>query len=181
MLIDHAQPARRHDDVRGKAALNIVARHLLVRADRRLASLAGVALTARDHRRNDNRAVGEPERIRASVDDMAANFMAKRQRQFMLGADAVVIIAKIGVANPAAGDFDQDFVGGERADFEFHRNKRLACARHHPADWLGAHRSALQIGRRALAGPARGLDLHSSLADRWNALIKVKEKQKTAF
>ena len=149
MLIDHAQPARRHDDVRGKAALNIVARHLLVRADGRLAALAGVALTARDYRRNDNRAVGEPERIGAGIDDVAANLMAERQRQFVLGADAVVIVAEIGMADPAAGDFDQDFVWCQGTDFEFHRHKGLARARHHPANWLGAHRSALQMDRQA--------------------------------
>jgi hypothetical protein len=32
-----------------------------------------------------------------------------------------------------------------------------------------------------IAGPARGLGIHSSFADRERSLIKVKEKQKNAF
>ena len=147
VLIDDTQPARWHDDVGGEAALNVVARHLLVRADRRLAALAGVALAARDHCGNDDRAVGEPECIGAGIDDVAADLMPERQRQFVLGAHAVVIVAKIGVADATAGDFDQHFVGGERADVEFHRHKRLARAGHHPPNWLGAHRFALHNGR----------------------------------
>ena len=147
VLIDDTQSARRHDDMRGEAAMNIVARHLLVRADRRLAAQAGIALAARDDRRNNNRPVGVPKSIRAGVDDMATDLMPERERQFMLGAHAIVIIAKIGMADPAAGDFDQDFIGARGTDFEFHRDKRLACARHHPTNWFGAHGPALQLGR----------------------------------
>ena len=73
--------------------------------------------------------------------------MPKRQRQFMLGTHTIVIVAKIGMADPASGDFDHDFIGARGADIEFHRDKRLACARHHPTNRLGAHRSALQFGR----------------------------------
>ena len=108
--------------------MNIVAGHFLVGADGRLAALAGIALAARNHRRNDDRAIGAPQSIRAGVDDVAADLVSERQRQLVLGADAVVIIAEIGVADPAAGDFDQDLIAGQGADFEFHRDKRLACA-----------------------------------------------------
>ena len=177
VLVDHAQPVRRHDDVRGKAALNIVARHLLVRADRRLAALAGVAVAARDHRRNNNRAVGEPERIRAGVDDVAADLVPERQRQFVLGAHAVVIIAKIGVADAAAGDFDQDFIGARACRFRI-PSGRKACRRRSSSNEL-AWRSSVCPPEWPLSPSP---DLHAALAfilrsaTAQTSLIKVKEK-----
>ena len=112
VFIDDTKSARRHGDMGGEAAMNIVARHLLVRADRRLAAEASIASAARDHRRNNDRPVGVPKSIRAGVDDMAADLMPERQRQLMLGAHTVIVVAKVGMADPAAGDFDHDFIGG---------------------------------------------------------------------
>src|SRR3990167_5093080 len=54
-LINFAQSATRHHDVRGKAALNVISRHLLRAADRLQAALAQVALATRQHSRYDHR------------------------------------------------------------------------------------------------------------------------------
>ena len=182
VLIDDAQSARRHDDVRGEAALNIVARHLLVRADRRLAALAGVAVAARDHRRNDHRAVGVPERIRAGVDDVAADLVPERQRQFVLGAHAVVIIAEIGVADAAAGDFDQDFIGGRACRYRIPSGQR-ACLRPSSSNELAWRSSVCPPAWPLSPSPDRHAALVFILrsATVETALIKVKEKQKNAF
>jgi hypothetical protein len=109
--------------------------------------------------------------------------MPERQRQRVLGAHAIVIVAQIGVADPATGDFDKDFIGARLANFEFHRHHRLARARHHPTNWLGAHGLILQLARQAhrrtgtrpysmFILPPKTIGL---------ALIKVKEKQKFVF
>src|SRR5512135_3940688 len=97
---------RWHDDMRGEAAMNVIARHFLVRADRPLAAPARIAVAARDDRGNNNCMVGVIESIRAGIDDMTADLVPERERQFMLGAHTIVIIAKIGVADAAASDFD---------------------------------------------------------------------------
>src|SRR6185369_9553694 len=104
MLVDDAQPARRHDDVGGEAAVNIVARHLLMRADGGLAAQAGVAAAAGDNRRHNHRAVGVPEFVGAGLDDMAADLVAEAERQLVLGAHAVVVVAEVGVADAATSD-----------------------------------------------------------------------------
>src|SRR5512139_2186370 len=147
MLIDHTKPARRHGNMSGEAAMNIVARHLLVWADCRLAAEAGIASTAWDYRRNNNRTVGVPDFIFAGLDDVATDLMTERQRQFMLGTHTIVVVAKISVADPASGDFDHDFIRTWGTNIEFRRDKRLARGCHHPTNRLGTHQFALQLGR----------------------------------
>jgi hypothetical protein len=105
--------------------------------------------------------------------------MPERQRQRVLGAHAIVIVAQIGVADPATGDFDKDFIGARLANFEFHRHHRLACARHHPTNWLGAHGSILRAHRRAGTRPYSMFILRPKTIGL--PLIKVKEKQKNVF
>ena len=146
VLVDNAQTARRDDDVGGEAAVNVVARHFLVRADGRLAAQAGVAAAARDDGGDDHRAVGVPKHVRAGFDDVTADFVAEAERQLVLGAHAVVVVAEVGVADAAAGDFDQHFVGARRADVEFHRDHRFARGGHHPTNGFDAHLTALRIG-----------------------------------
>ena len=92
--------------MRREAALNIVARHFLVRADRPLAAAASIAVAARDDRRNNNCVVSVIESVRAGIDNMTADLVPERERQFVLGAYTIVIIAEIGVADAAASDFD---------------------------------------------------------------------------
>jgi hypothetical protein len=49
--------------------------------------------------------VGVIESIRAGIDDMTADLVPERERQFMLGAHTIVIITR-SVWQTAAGDFD---------------------------------------------------------------------------
>ena len=42
-------------------------------------------------------------------DDMAADFVTKAKRQRVIGAHAVIVIAEVGVADAASGDFDYRF------------------------------------------------------------------------
>ena len=121
VLVDFTESERRNDNMGGKAAMDVIAGHLLVRADGRLAAPACVAMTARDHRRHDDRPVDPPHSVRPGIDDMAADLMPERQRQLMLGAHAIVVVAKIGVADAAACDFDEDFVRPGSRRLEFHR------------------------------------------------------------
>jgi len=183
VLIDNTKAARRHSDMCREAAMNIVAGHFLVWADRRLTAEAGITSTARDHRRNNNRMVDVPKFIFAGVDDVATDLMPERQRQFMFGTHTIVIVAEVSVANSTPGDFDHDLIGARGIDIELHRNKRLACARHHPTNRLGAHQSALLIGRPARRWPDTRPQffMYSSIADRRIALIKVKENEKIVF
>jgi hypothetical protein len=119
--------------------MNIVTRHLLIRADCRLAAEAAIAAAARDHRWDYNCTISVPKSIYASVNDMAADLMPKCQRKFMLGTHTIVIVTKISVADSASGDFHHDFIRGWGFNIEFRRDKRLACARHHPTNRLSAH------------------------------------------
>ena len=92
--------------MRREAALNVVARHFLVRADRALAAAASIAVAARDDRRNNNRVISIVESICAGIDNMTADLVPERKRQCMLGAYTIIILAKVRVADAAASDFD---------------------------------------------------------------------------
>ncbi len=59
--------------------------------------------------------------------------MAQRQRQLVLGADAVVVVAEVRVANAASGDLDQNLVRTEGRRLEFLFDKGFALAPHQPA------------------------------------------------
>ena len=50
----------------------------------------------------------------AGRDDAAADLVAERQRQRMVGPHAVVEVAEVGVADAAAGDRDDDLAGTRR-------------------------------------------------------------------
>src|SRR3974390_2478622 len=97
--------------MRGEAAVNIIAWHFLVRTNCSLATSADIAVAARNNRRNNNCPVGVVEGVGTSIDDTTANLVPKRQRQLMFGANAIVIIAEIGVTHPTASNFNQNFVG----------------------------------------------------------------------
>ena len=84
--------------------------------------------------------------ITAAIDHTSADLVTKRERQIVLGADTVIVIAEVGVADAAAGDLDDDFVGAGRADVEFHRDHRFARGGHHPPNGFDAHLTALRIG-----------------------------------
>ena len=113
-LVDLAEPAARHDDVRGEAAVDVVARHLLRAADRRKTALAEVAFAARQHGRDDHRLADPALGAGAGRDDAAADLVAERERQRMVGPHAVVVVAEVGVADAAAGDRDDDLAGTRR-------------------------------------------------------------------
>ena len=111
-------------------------RHLLMGADGRLAAPAGVALAARYHRGHDHRPVDPPQCIRAGVDDVAADLVAQRERKLVLGAHTVIVVAEVGMADPAAGNLDQHLVRAGGKLVELHLDKGLAPAHHHPTNRL---------------------------------------------
>ena len=178
-LIDDAEAVRGHDDMGGEAAVDVVARHFLVRADRCLAAQASVAVAARDDCRDDDGSVRIPKFVRAGFDDVATDLMPERQRQFMLGAHAVVVVAKIGMADPAPGDFDYDLVGSGVAISNSIGTRGLPA----PVIIQRTGLALIRLPSRLVAVPVGGG--HRVVAflvtDREGALIKVKERQKNAF
>ncbi len=80
-------------------------------ADGRAAALAQIAFAAGEHGRHDHRLAEPALGARAGGDDAAADLVAERQRQRMVGAHAVVEVAEVGVADAAAGDRDHHFAG----------------------------------------------------------------------
>ncbi len=143
-FVDRAQPAPGHDDVRREAALDVVARHLLLAADRREAALAQIALAARQHGGNDHGLAHPAFGAGAGRDHVAADLVAERERQRMVGAHAVVEVAEIGVADAAAGDGDHDLA---RPGFgrECRALERRVRRGHQPAVGFDAHRSFLLV------------------------------------
>ena len=61
--------------------------------------------------------------------------MAQRQRQRVVGADAIVIVAEIGVADSTTGNLDDDLVGPRRDGIERDLDQWFALPGHHPSDW----------------------------------------------
>ena len=123
------EPARRHYDVRGEAALDVVAGEDLVRADRAVTVQAGGALAARDDRRHDDVAPQPLCGAIAGRDHGAADLVAEGQRVRVPGWHPVVVEAEVGVTDAAAGDAHEDLARAGRG---------LACDERHrlagPAD-----------------------------------------------
>src|SRR5262245_49231200 len=109
----------------GEATVDVVARHLLVRTNGRLGAATRIAAAARDHRRDDDRSVGPINRVAAGLHYAAADFMAERQGQRVVGANAIVVVAEIRMTDAAAGDLDQHLVLTGRGSVEFLFDKRL--------------------------------------------------------
>ena len=139
LLIDRAQAARRHHDVGGEAALDVVARHDLGATDRAVSRGAELAGAAGHHRRHDHRAADPLSRRAARTHHPAADLVTERERQRLVGAHAVVVVAEVGVADAAAGDLDHHLVGGQLADLELGADHRPTRLHHHPAIRFGAH------------------------------------------
>ena len=153
LLVDRAQTATRHHDVRGEAALDVVARHLLGAADRGQAAPAQVTFAARQHGRHDHRLAEPALGTGAGGDHMAADLVPQRQRQRRIGAHAVVVVAQVGVTDAAAGDPDHDF-SGRRLRFEAGLHQRRVGRGHQPAVGVDAHGG---ISCSTAAGRASGL------------------------
>ena len=132
LLVDFAQAAARHHDVGREAAVNVVAGHLLLAADRGKTAAAEIAFATRQHRRHDDGLAEPLRRVRSGGDDAAADLVAERQRRREIGAHAVVEVAEVGVADAAAGDLD-DHVGGPRLGAERRAGERRAGRSHQPA------------------------------------------------
>src|SRR5579863_563622 len=119
--------------MRRESAMDIVARHFLIGANGRFAAATGVAGTAGNHGGDDDGAVLPPDSIRSGIDDMTADLVSEGQRQFMFGADPVVVVTEIGVANAASGNFDDHLARSGRR-IELGADERSARARHQPSD-----------------------------------------------
>src|SRR5215472_17678454 len=130
LLVDETKTPRRHDNMSRKAAVNIVARHFLVRTNCGLAAAASIALAAGYDRGHDDRATDPLFYVCAAIDHTPADLVTKRERQIVLGADAVVVIAEVGMADAAAGNLD-DFVRCRWRSIKFSGNQRFALAGHH--------------------------------------------------
>ena len=112
--------------------MDVVARHLLLAADVRQAALAKIAFAARQHG-GDDHGLAEPAfRAFAGSNNAAGDFMPECQRQRMSGANAVVKIAEVGVADAAAGDGD-DHLAGPSLRYKRLAAERCANRRHYPA------------------------------------------------
>ncbi len=141
LLVDRAQTARRHHDVRGETALDVVAGHLLPAANGAEAALAQIALATGQHCGNDHRASDPGLGTGAGGAHAPAHLMAERERQRMVGAHAVVVVAKVRMAHAAACDFNRHLAGRERLRIEgFARHRRLG-GRHQPAVRFLCHAS----------------------------------------
>jgi hypothetical protein len=135
---DFAQAASRHHDVRGEAALDVVAGHFLRAADGGEAAAAQVAFAAGQHRR-DNHGLAQPALgALARTDDAAADFVTERQRQRLVGAHAVVQVPEVGVAHSATRDGDDHLpcLGGGLEALAHHGC--VGCG-HQPAVCIDAH------------------------------------------
>jgi hypothetical protein len=144
--VDLAQAAARHHDVGAEAALDVVARHLLRAADGAQAAPAQVAFAAGQHCRHDDRLAGPGLGAVARGDDDTADLMAQRQRQRLVGAHAVVVVAQVGVAHATAGDLD-DHLAGARPGFEVAPLQGRAGGGHDPAVGSNRHRVSSWCGR----------------------------------
>jgi hypothetical protein len=127
--------------VAGEAALDVISRHLLLRADRAQATPAQIAFTARQHGRHDDRLVEPVLRAGAGGRDGAADLVAECERQGVFGAHAIVEVAQVGVANTAAGDRN-DHLAGAWNRVEGHTGQRCVDCIHQPAMGFDAHGSA---------------------------------------
>ena len=132
LLVDRAKGLRRNDDVGGEAAVDIVARHLLRAADGAVAGEAEVAFAAGDDRRNQHRLADPLAGPLARRDHAAADLVSQRERSGVVEADAAVIETKVGVADAAAGDLDDDFSRARRRG-KFTLLHRLTYGGHGPA------------------------------------------------
>jgi hypothetical protein len=123
--------------------LNVVAGHFLVAADGAAAALAQVAFAAGNDGGHDYRLAEPTLGAAAGGDDAAADLVAERKRQNVIGAHAVVKIAEVGVADAAAGDLDHHLRGLRRERVERGFEHRRFRRRHHPAvcDYTHAFRS----------------------------------------
>ncbi|MCZ7565415.1 MAG: hypothetical protein M5U08_17860 [Burkholderiales bacterium] len=154
-LVDLAQPAARHDDVGCESTVDVVAGHLLVAADVRAAALAGPALAAGNHRRDEDGLPDPALGAGAGRTHPPAHLVPERERQCMVGAHAVVIVAEISVADAAAGDFDHHLARLRRR-LERLAHHRRPGRRHQPPVCRCGHRassSVIRQGRSAPSGP----------------------------
>jgi len=128
-----------------EAALDIVARHLLAAADDAQAALAQIALAAGQHRRHDHRDAHPVLGTGAGSDDAAADLVAERERQRLVGAHAVVVVAEIGVADAATGDLHHHLADA-RLDVEIDTLERCLRCRHLPTMSLDSHGVWFRLG-----------------------------------
>ncbi len=140
-LVHRTQTARRHDDVAGEAALDVVARHLLMTADGAAAAPAEIALAAGQHRRHDDALAAPGFGASARRDHPAAHLMTEREGQRVVEADAVIVVAEIGVADTAPRHLDGGLARGKRPRIEARAHQRRVDPCHHPAVAVGLHGS----------------------------------------
>ena len=122
-----------------ESALDVVARHFLAAADGRSAALAQVALPAGYDGGDDHRLAAPALGAAAGRDYAAADLVAQREGQGVIGAHAVVEITQIGVADTAAHDLDHDFTCWWREGIECRFDHGDIGRRHHPAMCFCAH------------------------------------------
>jgi hypothetical protein len=97
---------RRHDDVCGETAVDVVARHRLVRAGERPAMVAEVASAARHHRRYEHLLAHGHVGGSSDVFDDPGDFVPEDQRQLVPGPNGPGPEADVRVTQSAAGDAD---------------------------------------------------------------------------
>ena len=150
-LIDVTEAMSGDDHVGGEATMNVVARHLLLGADVRPAARAGPAGAAGDHRRDDHRRAEVRFGAGPGGHHAPADLVTERERQRMGGADSVVEIPQIGVANAASGDLHHDLTGLRREWIERLLDERGVDGGHQPAMRVRFHVGAA----RARKAPAK--------------------------
>ncbi len=124
--------------MRREAAVDVVAGHLLVAADRREAPRAQLAFAAGQHGGHDDR-LAEPRLPAGSGErDAPAHLVAERERQRPVRAHAVVEIPEVGVTDAAAGDRDDDLARA-RLERDRRAHERRVRRGHLPAVSFDAH------------------------------------------
>lgn len=109
--------------MRGEAAVDVVAREDLFRADLPASRPAGRARTAWEHGGHHG-GLSQPALCGgARLHDDAADLVAEREREGMAGGDAVVEEAQVGVADAAPGHLDDHLAGPGRLLARFARHR----------------------------------------------------------
>jgi hypothetical protein len=109
--VDDIETVGRHRDVSGEAAIEIIARHLLIPAHIPPTRLTHVTHPAGDYRRHHHISAHPVISTISGLNDSAAYLVTKDQGELGAGVDMPIEKAKIGMTKTATSDFDQDLSG----------------------------------------------------------------------
>jgi hypothetical protein len=122
-----------YNNVAGEAAVDVIAWHFLLAANRAAPFSTKITFAAGQHGRNDDRLANQRLKIQTRVFDDAADFVAERERRRFDRPNSFVEESQIGVTDATTGDTNQYFILGKGTHRNLGTTHRLADLGHLPA------------------------------------------------